>query len=74
MNPALYNLIVYIMISLQGTPRLDKKQNDIHDKLVLVGFIMLFILGILIGCAMNARSLSLKYQGNRGNLKNFTKR
>ena len=52
MNPALYNLIVYIMISLQGTPRLDKKQNDIHDKLVFVGFVMLFILGILIGCAI----------------------
>ena len=52
MNHALYNLIVYIMISLQGTPRLDKKQNDIHDKLVLVGFILLFILGILIGCAI----------------------
>ena len=52
MNPALYNLIVYIMISLQGTPRLDKKQNDIHDKLVFVGFVMLFILGIVIGCAI----------------------
>lgn len=52
MNSALYNLIVYIMISLQGTPRLDKKQNDIHDKLVFVGFVMLFILGILIGCAI----------------------
>ena len=52
MNQALYNLIVYIMISLQGTPRLDKKQNDIHDKLVLAGFVMLFILGILIGCAI----------------------
>ena len=52
MNSALYNLIVYIMISLQGTPRLDKKQNDIHDKLILVSFVMLFILGILIGCAI----------------------
>lgn len=52
MNSALYNLIVYIMISLHGTPRLDKKQNDIHDKLVFVGFVMLFILGILIGCAI----------------------
>ena len=52
MNHALYNLIVYIMISLQGTPRLDKQKNDIHDKLVLVGFIALFILGILIGCAI----------------------
>lgn len=47
MNSALYNLIVYIMISLQGTRRLDKKQNDIHDKLVLVGFIALFILAII---------------------------
>lgn len=52
MNTALYNLIVYIMISLQGTPRLDRKKNDIHDKLVFVGFVMLFILGILIGCAI----------------------
>lgn len=52
MNSALYNLIVYIMISLQGTPRLDKQKNEIHDKLVFVGFVMLFILGILIGCAI----------------------
>lgn len=52
MNPALYNLIVYILLTIKGTPRLDKTQNDIHDKLVFVGFVMLFILGILIGCAI----------------------
>lgn len=52
MNPALYNLIVYILLTIKGTPRLDKKQNDIHDKLVFVGFILLFMLGILIGCAI----------------------
>ena len=52
MNSALYNLIVYIMISLQGTPRLDKKKNEIHDKLVFAGFILLFILLIILGCAI----------------------
>ena len=52
MNPALYNLIVYILLTIKGTPRLDKKQNDIHDKLILIGFVLLFILGILIGCAI----------------------
>ena len=52
MNTTLYNLLVYICLLFKGTPRLDKKQNDIHDKLILIGFVMLFILGILIGCAI----------------------
>lgn len=52
MNTALYNLLVYICLLFKGTPRLDKKQNDIHDKLILIGFVLLFILGILIGCAI----------------------
>ena len=52
MNTALYNLLVYICLLFKGTPRLDKKQNDIHDKLILIGFVMLFILGIIIGCAI----------------------
>lgn len=47
MNPAIYNIIVYILLLFQGTARLDKKQNDIHDKLVFVGFIALFILAII---------------------------
>ena len=52
MNTTLYNLLVYICLLFKGTPRLDKKKNDIHDKLILIGFVMLFILGILIGCAI----------------------
>ena len=52
MNPAIYNLIVYILLLFRGPARLDKTRNDIHDKLVFVGFVMLFILGILIGCAI----------------------
>lgn len=52
MNPAIYNLIVYILLFFRGPARLDKTQNDIHDRIVFVGFVMLFILGILIGCAI----------------------
>ena len=52
MNHALYNLLVYICLLFKGTPRLDKTQNDIHDQLILIGFVMLFILGIIIGCAI----------------------
>ena len=47
MNPTIYNIIVYILLLFHGPARLDKKQNDIHDKLVLVGFIALFILAII---------------------------
>ena len=52
MNTALYNLLVYICLLFKGTPRLDKTQNDIHDQLILIGFVMLFILGIIIGCVI----------------------
>lgn len=52
MSSALYNLLVYICLLFKGTPRLDKTQNDIHDQIVLVGFVMLFVLGIIIGCAI----------------------
>lgn len=52
MNPALYNLIVYILLTIKGTPRLDKKQNDIHDKIMFAGFILLFLLLIILGCAI----------------------
>ena len=47
MNTALYNLIVYFCLLVRGTPRLDKKQNDIHDKLRVIAFITLFALAIL---------------------------
>ena len=52
MNHALYNLLVYICLLFKGTPRLDKTQNDIHDQIVLVGFVLLFVLVIIIGCAI----------------------
>ena len=52
MNHALYNLLVYICLLFKGTPRLDKTQNDIHDQIVLVGLVLLFVLGIIIGCAI----------------------
>ena len=47
MNTALYNLIVYFCLLVRGTPRLDKKQNDIHDKLMLIAFITIFALAII---------------------------
>ena len=52
MNPLLYNLIVYICLLFKPTPRLDKQQNDIHDKLVVAGFIALFILAIIFFMAV----------------------
>ena len=47
MNPAIYNLIVYFCLLFKGTPRLDKRQNDIHDKLMLVAFLTIFALAII---------------------------
>lgn len=47
MNPALYNLLVYICLLFKGTPRLDKKQNDIHDTLVIIGFVTLCVLAFI---------------------------
>ena len=49
MNPAIYNLLVYICLLFKPNPtvRLNKQQNDIHDKLRVVVFIILFALAIL---------------------------
>lgn len=48
----LQNFMAYCYMCYTGKARLDKKKNDIHDKLIIIGFVMLFILGILIGCAI----------------------
>ena len=48
MNSSLYNLIVYILLLFRGGPvRLDKQRNDIHDKLVIAGFILLCVLALI---------------------------
>lgn len=47
MNTALYNLLVYICLIFKGSPRLDKTQNDIHDTLVIIGFVTLCVLAII---------------------------
>lgn len=52
MNTAIYNLIVYVCLRFKGTARLDKKQNEIHEQIVLAGFILLFILAIIGLCAI----------------------
>jgi len=52
MKNGLQNFLAYCYMCYTGKARLDKTQNDIHDKLILVGFVLLFILGIIIGCAI----------------------
>lgn len=43
----LQNLIAYCYMCYTGKPRLDRVQNDIHQTLVLVGFVTLIVLAVL---------------------------
>ena len=47
MKNELQNFIAYCYMCYTGKPRLDKVQNDIHQTLVLIGFVTLIVLAIL---------------------------
>lgn len=47
MNNGLQNLLAYCYMCYTGKTRLDKVQNEIHQTLVLIGFVTLMVLAIL---------------------------
>ena len=47
MNLLLYNILVYICLLFNGGQRLDKTKNDIHDTLVIIGFVTLCVLAFI---------------------------
>lgn len=52
MKNGLQNLLAYAYMCYTGKTRLDRVQNDIHQTLVLIGFITLIVLAILGGVAL----------------------
>ena len=47
MRNGLQNFIAYCYMCYTGKARLDRVQNDIHQTLVLIGFVTLIVLAIL---------------------------
>jgi len=47
MRNGLQNFIAYCYMCYTGKARLDKKQTDIHQTLVLIGFLTLIILAAI---------------------------
>ena len=47
MRNGLQNLLAYCYMCYTGKTRLDRVQNDIHQTLVLIGFVTLMVLAIL---------------------------
>ena len=47
MRNGLQNFLAYCYMTYTGKARLDRVQNDIHQTLVLIGFVTLVVLAIL---------------------------
>ena len=47
MKNGLQNFLAYCYMCYTGKTRLDKTQNDIHDTLVIIGFVTLCVLAFI---------------------------